>query len=68
MAPAAAPASWLGLRSESFAGPGGGGSVEEWGAAMGSSPLVYVAAGREEVGLWDVAGGFISSLFIFDLI
>lgn len=41
LAPAVAPAGHLGLR----------------GGGKGSSPLVYIAAGGHEVGLWDVEEG-----------
>ncbi|DBB16182.1 TPA: hypothetical protein ACH3X3_015178 [Trebouxia sp. C0006] len=41
LAPAVAPVGHLGLR----------------GGGRGSSPLVYIAAGRHEVGLWDVEEG-----------
>lgn len=41
LAPAVAPVGHLGLR----------------GGGKGSSPLVYIAAGSHEVGLWDVEEG-----------
>ena len=41
LAPAVAPVGHLGLR----------------GGGKGSSPLVYIAAGGQEVGLWDIEEG-----------
>lgn len=45
LAPALAPASRLGLSQRGLA-PGG--------AAASGAPFVYVAAGHQEVGLWDL--------------
>lgn len=57
MAPALAPASRLGLSHESLASLAGVGGGSVGGGGTGGGPLVYVAAGHNEVALWDAAAG-----------